>query len=458
MSEVRPEQVARKVRDLYERGVAAYERDNLDYAMEVLNTCLEYEPRLLAARKYLRAAEIKKHRRNAKSRLFHLAQTLAGLPQFLLGSLKLSRQPLEALKSAETLMRRDPFNPMFIRLLGRAAEAADLPEAALQTLEVAREYYPHDGQLLDWMGRLYMQTDQARKARECYERLVQLRPTDPAALKKLKDATALDTMQRGGWDQATSYRDVIRDEKEAVRREKEGKSVKTHRDIQELINALREDLKRFPEDVNRHRRLAELLIQGQRYEEALEAIGRCQQLAGGGDPEMDQMFTDVKLKIFDREIRRLREAGDVSGAQAKEKEKWEFTLRAAREKVERYPHDLLYRYELGVLLYEHGQLTEAIQQFQQSQRHPQRRLKSLYYLALCFKAKRQFDIAMEQLEKAAAEIPTMDALKKDILYEMGTVAEAMGDREKAARCFKEIYAVDIAYKDVAEKVEKIYGQ
>ncbi|RKX33082.1 MAG: hypothetical protein DRP22_01145 [Verrucomicrobia bacterium] len=458
MTEVRPEDVSRKIRDLYERGVAAYERENLDYAIEVLNTCLEFEPRLLAARKYLRAAEIRKHRHNAKNRVFHLVQTLAGLPQFLLGNLKLSRQPREALKTAESLMRRDPFNLLFIRLLGRAAEAADLPEAALQTLEVAREYYPHDGQLLDWMGRLYMQTGQARKARECYERLVQLRPTDPAALKKLKDATALDTMQKGGWDQATSYRDVIRDEKEAVRLEKESKAVKTERDIQDLIAALREDLKRTPDDVNRHRRLAELLVQAERYEEALEVLGRCQQLAGGRDPEIDQMFTNVKLKIFDRDIRRLREAGDAAAAEAKEKEKQEFVLRAAREKVERYPHDLQYRYELGVLLYERGLLTEAIQQFQQAQRHPQRRLKSLYYLALCFKAKKQYDIAMEQLEKAAAEIPSMDALKKDILYEMGTIAEAMGDREKAARCFKEIYAVDISYKDVAEKVEKIYGQ
>jgi len=308
MTEVRPEDVSRKIRDLYERGVAAYERENLDYAIEVLNTCLEFEPRLLAARKYLRAAEIRKHRHNAKNRVFHLVQTLAGLPQFLLGNLKLSRQPREALKTAESLMRRDPFNLLFIRLLGRAAEAADLPEAALQTLEVAREYYPHDGQLLDWMGRLYMQTGQARKARECYERLVQLRPTDPAALKKLKDATALDTMQKGGWDQATSYRDVIRDEKEAVRLEKESKAVKTERDIQDLIAALREDLKRTPDDVNRHRRLAELLVQAERYEEALEVLGRCQQLAGGRDPEIDQMFTNVKLKIFDRDIRRLREA------------------------------------------------------------------------------------------------------------------------------------------------------
>lgn len=458
MSEIKPEQVSRKVRELYERGVAAYERGNLDYAVEVLSSCLDLEPRLLAARKYLRAAEIKKLRAKADNQLFHLLQTIAGAPVLLKGLLQLNKNPLATLKTAEKLMQKDPFNMNFIRLLARAAEAADLPEVAIQTLEVAREYHPRDVSLLDWLGDLYMKTNQARQARDCYEKIVQLRPTDPVALKKLKDATALDTMQKGGWEAATSYREVVRDEKEAVRREKESKAVKTEKDLTDLIEAARQDLVRYPEDLNRHRKLAELLIKADRLDEALEVLNRCSRLSGGRDPEIDRTITEVRLKQFDRRIEELRRAGDMAAAEAAEKEKQEYLLQAARERVERYPHDLQYRYELGVLLYERGLLNEAIQQFQQAQRHPQRRLKSLYYLALCFKAKKQYDIAMEQLEKAASEIPTMDNLKKDILYEMGVVAEAMGDREKAARCFKEIYAVDIAYKDVADKIDRVYRQ
>jgi len=458
MSEVKPEEVSRKVRDLYERGVGAYERNNLDYAVEILTTCLEFEPRLLAARRYLRAAEIKRLQDKAGNRVFHLVQTVLGLPLYLVGLLKLKKKPLEALQVAEKLMRRDPFNRTFIRLLGAAAEAADLPEVAVQTLEVAREYHPRDLQLLDWLGDLYMKTNQARRARDCYEKIVQMRPSDPTALKKLKDATALDTMQKGGWEAATSYREVIRDEKEAIRREKESKAVKTEQDLADLIAATREELKRYPGDVARHRRLADLLQRADRLEEALQVLEKCRELSGGRDPEIDQAITDIRVRLFDREIKQLREKGDTAAAEAREKEKQDFILQAAREKVERYPHDLQYRYELGVLLYERGLLNEAIQQFQQAQRHPQRRLKSLYYLALCFKAKKQYDIAMEQLEKAAAEIPTMDGLKKDILYEMGEIAEAMGDREKAARCFKEIYAVDIAYRDVADKIDRVYRQ
>ena len=77
---------------------------------------------------------------------------------------------------------------------------------------------------------------------------------------------------------------------------------------------------------------------------------------------------------------------------------------------------------------------------------------------MCFKQKKQYDIAMEQLQKAASELNIMDDTKKDILYEMGAVDEMMGHREKAAQYFKEIYSVDIGYRDVAEKIEKAYAK
>jgi len=65
-------------------------------------------------------------------------------------------------------------------------------------------------------------------------------------------------------------------------------------------------------------------------------------------------------------------------------------------------------------------------------------------------------IAAEQLEKAASELHSMDETKKDILYELGLLNEAMGRTEKAHDFFKQIYAVDIGYKEVAQKIEKTY--
>ena len=147
---------------------------------------------------------------------------------------------------------------------------------------------------------------------------------------------------------------------------------------------------------------------------------------------------DALLRETGFEVER---ATDATAAVAETSRRW----RAAREER---------RAELVSL--ETEAKYEAIQQFQQSHKNPQRRIRSLYYLALCFKAKSQFDIASQQLEKARSELQLMDDTKKDILYELGTVYEAMGDAAKAVDLFKEIYSVDIGYRDVDDKIEKHY--
>jgi len=115
------------------------------------------------------------------------------------------------------------------------------------------------------------------------------------------------------------------------------------------------------------------------------------------------------------------------------------------------------RYDYGVLLFERDLFNEAIQQFQMAQRNPRNRVRSLYYMARCFKQKQQYDMAREQLEKAAAELTEMDDLKKDIFYQLGETLEAQGDIATAVnKYYKEIYQVDIGYKDVAAKIEQSY--
>ena len=65
---------------------------------------------------------------------------------------------------------------------------------------------------------------------------------------------------------------------------------------------------------------------------------------------------------------------------------------------------------------------------------------------------------MKQFEDAAKEILTMDATKKEIVYNLGIVYQKMGEREKYLNCMKQIYEADYGFKDVAERVESSYGQ
>ena len=454
MAVVALEDAPRKARELFDKGFAALERGNLGYSIDMLLAALEIEPRLIQARRFLRAAEIKKYKEGKPGP--HIIATLTNLPSLLKVFSSSKKKPAEALKAAEKLMRADPLNLTFINALSQAALAADMPEAAIQTLEIAKEHYPTNTLLLQSLGNLYLQTNQTQEAKACFEEFYRLRPNDPKALKALKDASALDTMKKGGWNEAGSFRDVMKDSKEAGLLEQESKAVKSDKDIDALINETRIKLQREPDNVNYRRALADLYARTEKFDDALQILNEAQAVSGRADPQVDRLIGSIRVRQFDAQIAQLRAAGQTSEAEAKAKEKDAFLLADATDRVRRYPNDLQFRYEMGVLLFEHEHLNEAIQEFQLSQRNPQRRTRSLYYLAMCFKAKKQYDIALEQLEKAASEIGVMDDTKKDIIYEIGIIHELMGNQDKAVQNFKEIYSVDISYRDVAAKIEKAY--
>lgn len=456
MAEVALENAPRKVRENFEKGMASLERGNVDYAMDMFLLALDVTPGLLRARRFLRAAAINKAKQQKSNAFSRALGTLGGSGSILKIQSQMKKKPEQALRDSEDLLRKDPLNLTFINIASEAAIAAGMPEVAILNLEVAREHIAKDAKTTEWLAELYTEVGRMHDARLAYEDLLQLRPNDPKALKKLKDATALDTMQRGGWNEAGSYRDVMKDAKQATLLEQQSKAVKTTSDLDALIEETRGKMEKEPQNINYKRSLAELLAKAERYDDALAILEQAQQATGGADPQIARLASQIRLDQIDKAIEALKAAGDTAGLEARRKERADFVFKDAEERVQRYPNDLQFKYEYGVLLYERGMLNEAIQQFQRAQQNPQRRIRSLYYLALCFKQKQQFDIAAEQLERAAGELQVLDVTKKDILYELGTLYEAMSKPEKAAELFKEIYAVDIGFRDVAAKIENTY--
>ena len=456
MAEVALEQAPRKAREHYEKGIASLERGNLDYAMDMFLLALDLCPGLLRARKYMRAAALKKGKVQKTSSFGRALSTLGGSGTLMKVQSLTKKNPGQAVREAEELLRKDPLNPTFVNASCQAAIAADMPEVAMLNLEVVRDNGERDLKSLEFLAELYQQNGRMHDARETYETLVRLKPTDPEMMRKLKDATALDTVQRGKWEGATSYRDVMKDAKEAILLEQQAKAVKTSRDVDALMEETLAKIEREPQNVNYKRALADLYVKADRFEEALAVLDQAQKTTGGADPQIDRMISQVRLTQLEKQAAALQAAGDQAGYDAKIVEKNAFVFTDAEDRVRRYPNDLQIKYEYGVLLYERGQINEAIQQFQRSQQNPQRRLRSFYYLALCFKQKQQLDIAAEQLEKAAAELNLMDETKKDVVYELASIYEAMGQIPKAAGLYKDIYAVDFGYRDVATKIERIY--
>lgn len=456
MAEMTLDEAPRKAKEHFEKGLQAMERNNVDYAMDMFEVALDLAPNLLRARRFLRAAAIRKQGGKA-SGLGNAMSSLTGLGSVFAAQAQIKKKPEEAVRTVEKLLRKSPFNMQFINLMVQAANAAGMPEVALMSLEIAKEHYPQDVDLLRALAKLYQDNNKMHESRLVYEEVLNLKPGDPKAIKDMKDAAALDTMQRGKWeDQTTDFRGKLKNKGESIQLEKQAKAVASDADLTALIKETQANVKRDPQNINYKRALADYFSKANRYEESLAVLDEAQKQTGGADPQIDRMISSIRIKQYDERIERLDAEGNADQANAVRKEKADFVFSDTEDKVRRYPNDLLFKFDLGVLQYERGALNEAIQLMQLAQRNPQRRIRALYYLALCFKQKNQLDIALEQLEKANSELTLMDENKKSILYELGTTSEAMGQPDKALEYFKDIYSVDISYRDVAQRIEKFY--
>ena len=145
---------------------------------------------------------------------------------------------------------------------------------------------------------------------------------------------------------------------------------------------------------------------------------------------------------------------DLAGYRA---QKQETQIAAARERVERNPTDLTFRFELGEQLVKAGQHSEAVAELQKAQNSPSLGVRAKYLLGQCFEVKNITNLAVKQYEDAKSKLSGMDGMKKDVVYRLGLLYERMGDKEKYLACMTEIYEVDSAYQDVAARVEGGYA-
>jgi Tfp pilus assembly protein PilF len=80
------------------------------------------------------------------------------------------------------------------------------------------------------------------------------------------------------------------------------------------------------------------------------------------------------------------------------------------------------------------------------------------YLGQCLAARGMNDMAARQLQNALKEKLTFDDEKKDMMYGLAGVFEKMGKQHEADDLYKQIYEVDMGFRDVVAKVEASYGR
>lgn len=455
--------LAQKAQNFTNRGRQALEARRYDLAVELLSQALDAMPDLLETRRLLRAAQIAKFRENPPSGFALKLQSLSNMgKRAKILSLVKKGKGDEAMAEAEKLLGINPLDPDNIECAVKAAEAAGKPEAAAISVEAAYSCSHGDVNLLERVAQYYMVAKRYDKARDAYVKLSQLKPGDQRILQLLKNAEAQSTMS-AGWSDTVGkkggYQAILANAEQAKKINQANKAIVAGDDAEAMIAEKKAAIAREPNNLNFYRALARIYMQNKRFAEAVETLQKAQTVSQA-DPELDRMLSMVQAANYEYQIEQLRKEGRTEEADNLEVEKNQFVFDDLATRVERYPNDLHLRFELGYQYYIYGDqdptfYDEAVQHLQLAQKSPKDRLQALYYLAMCFLKKGQRDMAVMQLETARDQIPTMDDLKKKVVYQLGLCAEESKDYEKAYSYYKDVYSNDVTFGDLNERMLKI---
>jgi tetratricopeptide (TPR) repeat protein len=219
-----------------------------------------------------------------------------------------------------------------------------------------------------------------------------------------------------------------------------------------LEQKLMRRIEREPKNVALYLELAQLFINDERYQESEAVLAKAYELSDGDE--------DIREKWEDAELRHLRQK--IAATKDPEKRKkleaqyFEKDLEVYKNRVQRYPNNLSFRYELGYRYMLTKRYAEAIRELQTAKNDPRRKGACMLVLGQCFQQIKQYPLAMTHFESAIQEIPDRDAdNKKRALYRAGKLAMALKDLDAAQKHLTALASLDFTYKDISALLDKL---
>ncbi len=345
-------------------------------------------------------------------------------------------------------LRRNPWDVGTLKHLGAACGELECVDSQLAFLRMALESNSKDAEINRLCARVLKAKRQYDQAIACWHRVEQAHPGDEEASRAIASLSVEKTIVEG------RYVDDV-----APKMKSAGRG-----DAQELTpeQRLERDIRRNPKDLSKYTELSELYIREEIFSKAADVLARATEVSGG-DLEMRERLEDVQMRHLRQQVgkaeRQFKETGREEDKRRYEEQKhllFEKDMEVYKNRVERYPNNLAFKYELGVRYQLIGQYNEAIAEYQVARNDPRR--KGLCFLALgeCFQHIKQYHLAASHFESAIEEIPDRDAdNKKKALYRAGKLAMALREIDSAERHLTALAGLDFSYKDVSTLLDKI---
>ncbi|MCX7803865.1 MAG: hypothetical protein N3A38_01615 [Planctomycetota bacterium] len=467
--------MAEETSNLKKKAREAAERRNYEYAIELYSQLLLAYPKDAEARRELRAVEVRLAKESPPSPARKILRSVVPLVKMLF--LSMGKKYDGVIEECEKILRFDPGNVSVLLTLGRAAMKAGYADAAVATFEDIRTQRGGGNQriLVKALRELaygYERQNRIKEAIDIWGEVQRYVPQDREAQTKIRDLSAKEMatnieVATTGVEAGKQARQIIKSKEEAEKLERREHFIRTKEDVEAAIRETLEDIAKHPEDARLYSKLYSLHKQGENYEEAKKAIRKAQEL----DPQSwTYKFYEHDLEIWKmmREvndlIRRYR-AGEGTlkdEINRRRADLLKFRLESYVNREKQFPTDFAVAFELGKIYFEIAQskndgalYDEAIKRFQKTARDPKYRIEAGLRMGQSFSAKGQHELALKRFDEALATLEVRDDNWKNLWYAKGETFERLGNSEEAVKAFMTIYEIDVGFRDVAKRLEKL---
>jgi tetratricopeptide (TPR) repeat protein len=432
-----------------QKAEEALRRRNYDFAVELFRQLIDLDPDQGEARAGLRRALRKRHDAKKGGKLLRAVS----------GALPLSRAKTFAklgkheacARALEDYLATNPLDPEANLLLGASLEETAHFNSARAVYEFLAEIAPQNPEALKRAGAMMHRAGDHERALAYYERALEADPRDQEALKARKNLAADMALERTGTEAVGHSRQLIKDQERTRALERSRKMHLSEDELREELGRLEDRLAESPSDPDLLLELAGVHERLKDPEAALDLARRALEYRGDSF-ELACRVGDLESKWLKKRIANADKAGETDEASRLEGKLVAMEVEDYRRRTDIRPGDASLRLSLARKLIRANDVDGALAELQKCQAEPRVRDEALFLLGSCFQRKGIHDLARKNLERALEARDTIDERAKEILYNLGAIAELEGDSETARSNYIRIYEVDINYRDVAVKM------
>jgi tetratricopeptide (TPR) repeat protein len=466
----------KRLQQCYDRGTQNMQSGNYDYATELLTQCVLGDPgNQIYAQTFLGNLQ-RKYNNNKKGSTLASIRSASSKAGMMNAGRKKDWPGM--IKSGMEVLKINPWDTSALVHIAKACGELKHIDCQLSYLKSAQDADPKSIEIQRECAMALESIGQYDQAISCWSKVSTLAKakSDNAVEEEANRSVARlqvdKTMQSSGLNTGGDDDKAASGGNAAAAGAKPGASAGGKPAKRTKVDELMEQIVSNPADLLAYSELAELHAKTDRWADAEKVLNRGLE-ATGGDLRLREQMEDIQL----RRARQNSLVADKQSAEQKTPEAQEQAKRMRaelnrqeldvyRKRVDRYPTNTHWKFELGLRLKLSGNFNEAIKMLQVARSDPKHRGIVLLDLGECFQQIKQYRLAKEHYAQAVEAMPEKEVeSRKKALYRAGVLAMGLSEVEKgtinetelndAEKFLTQLAALDFGYKDVSDRLDKI---